>query len=556
MNNQGFKVQGKPADKEGSIPEDVVIGDISLSIFKQVPAQATTSVSLAGNLTAAAPLLGTVTRTPQLLATAAATEDLSGLFANGRAESFLQLTSGLDTLTIGDQTVTESFIYGVDFTTLQQLADAINATTQFADRFTAAVGTNGQITFTSETNNITLVAGSNTNSILDAAFEGVDGAVLLNAGDTIDADEFAHIATGTDSLIVLRNSQGNLLDLQEGDDITLLGAAIGGTTLSTVPVSLVPDINGTTLETLRGVIQTNLFGSDPQPEEEVVLDNGRIVVNGGLGTDRAVTGINVGAGVSPNEDTRSLFSASMAFVEEQAAKDVTQTATTTVFDKLGQGHTLRVIFKKTREPGKWNWTADLTGNEFVRTGGSGNIRLSRDGSLRLFEFDAGATSFSFDPGNNSDPVDIRFDVGAEGEFDGITQFAAPSSAVFVAQDGFPLGSLETININEQGLLSANFSNGIRKTVAQITLAQFNNPTGLTKVQDTMFIESVNSGSAIIGDPGKTVQAEIASRHLEQSNVDLAEEFTRLITAQRGFQANSRVITTSSDVLAELVNLKQ
>ena len=156
----------------------------------------------------------------------------------------------------------------------------------------------------------------------------------------------------------------------------------------------------------------------------------------------------------------------------------------------------------------------------------------------------------------SDPVDIRFDVGAEGEFDGITQFAAPSSAVFVAQDGFPLGSLETININEQGLLSANFSNGIRKTVAQITLAQFNNPTGLTKVQDTMFIESVNSGSAIIGDPGKTVQAEIASRHLEQSNVGLAEEFTRLITAQRGFQANSRVITTSSDVLAELVNLKQ
>ena len=107
-----------------------------------------------------------------------------------------------------------------------------------------------------------------------------------------------------------------------------------------------------------------------------------------------------------------------------------------------------------------------------------------------------------------------------------------------------------------GLVSDTFDNGEPRPMAQLVLAQFNNPAGLLKVQDSMYSESVNSGGAIVGEPGITVQAKLVSKKLEQSNVDIAEEFARLIMAQRGLQANSRVITTSDDIMNELINLKR
>ena len=554
VNNQGFKIQGKQANLDGEISPDAVVGNIQLPAGSQIPAGATSKVSFSGNLNAEEPLLGTVTSTEQYMATAGATEDFNGLFANGKAETFLNLVEGLDTLTIGDQSGTETFIYGVDFRNSDDLASAI--TTAFAGRFSAAVGGNGQITFASLTGNITLTGLSNTSSGLDTAFKNIDGTLLLNTGDTVDSDEFAHVATNIDTLATLRNSQGKLLDLQVGDDITLLSATVGDDTVSST--SLIADMTATTtLEELRGAIQTNLFGSDRRPEEKVTLEfNGQLKIHGGLGTDREIMGINIGAGVNPNEDNRALFGTSTSFTEEQAAKDVSHTATTTVFDDLGEAHTLRIIFKKTNEPAKWAWTADLTGSESVRGGSSGLVTFNRDGSLKAFEYDGNASSFSFDPNNDSDFVDMDLNVGVGGSFDGLTQFAASSTAAVISQDGYALGSLEVIGVDETGTLSASFSNGLRRTVAQISLAQFNNPQGLTKVEGNLFSASVNSGSPVLGAPGTTINAQIASGALEQSNVDLAEEFTRLITAQRGFQANSRVITTSSDVLNELVNLKQ
>lgn len=87
------------------------------------------------------------------------------------------------------------------------------------------------------------------------------------------------------------------------------------------------------------------------------------------------------------------------------------------------------------------------------------------------------------------------------------------------------------------------------------MAQFNNPTGLIKAQDSLFINSVNSGNPIVADAEK-VLSKVVSKKLERSNVDIAEQFTQMITAQRGLQANSRVITTSDDVLTELINLKR
>ena len=562
VNNQGYAVQGKQATAEGVIAEDAVVGKLSLAADTRVEPKATTQVTITGNLDAETTMQGTLTRTKSFLATATQNEDISGLFANGAAETFLNLISGLDTITVGDQVSTRTFTYGVDFTTLSDLATAVD--NEFNARFTTtfndpADGGEGQITITSVAQEVRMVVRSDTNSALDAAFANVNESVLatagFGAGQSVNSDQFAHRAGRTDPLINLRNAQGDTLSLLTGDDLTLLSAAIGGE--RSPATSLFADIDDTsTFEQFRLNLANALYGASPQPEEKVVIEeDGRIRIEGGLGIARAVTDLKIGAGADPNTDTRASFGSSFTFFEEQAASDVTHTMTTTTYDNIGQAHTLQVEFTRTRESGKWDWRAFLTGNETVRSGSTGIIQFNRDGSLNSLQYDAGATAFSFDPGNESALVSVGLLVGSEGLFDGVTFFASPSTAAVVDQDGSALGVMESVSIDEAGMIFANFDNGIRKVKAQISVAQFNNPTGLIKAQDSLFINSVNSGNPIVSDAEK-VLSKIVSKKLERSNVDIAEQFTQMITAQRGLQANSRVITTSDDVLTELINLKR
>ncbi|HCK14834.1 TPA: hypothetical protein DHW51_11970 [Candidatus Poribacteria bacterium] len=562
VNNQGYAVQGKQATAEGVIAEDAVVGKLSLAADTRVEPKATTQVTITGNLDAETTMQGTLTRTKSFLATATQNEDISGLFANGAAETFLNLISGLDTITVGDQVSTRTFTYGVDFTTLADLATAVD--NEFNARFTTtfndpADGGDGQITITSVAPEVRMVVRSDTNSALDAAFANVNESVLatagFGAGQSVNSDQFAHRAGRTDPLINLRNAQGDTLSLLTGDDLTLLSAAIGGE--RSPATSLFADIDDTsTFEQFRLNLANALYGASPQPEEKVVIEeDGRIRIEGGLGIARAVTDLKIGAGADPNTDTRASFGSSFTFFEEQAASDVTHTMTTTTYDNIGQAHTLQVEFTRTRESGKWDWRAFLTGNETVRSGSTGIIQFNRDGSLNSLQYDAGATAFSFDPGNESALVSVGLLVGSEGLFDGVTFFASPSTAAVVDQDGSALGVMESVSIDEAGMIFANFDNGIRKVKAQISVAQFNNPTGLIKAQDSLFINSVNSGNPIVADAEK-VLSKVVSKKLERSNVDIAEQFTQMITAQRGLQANSRVITTSDDVLTELINLKR
>jgi flagellar hook protein FlgE len=122
-------------------------------------------------------------------------------------------------------------------------------------------------------------------------------------------------------------------------------------------------------------------------------------------------------------------------------------------------------------------------------------------------------------------------------------------------DGNTQGALESFNIGSSGEINGVFSNGLVLTLGQLALAKFSNPSGLSKIGNNTFQESVNSGTANINVPGEG-RGSIAAGALEMSNVDLSEEFTEMITAQRGFQANTRIITTSDEILQELVNLKR
>ncbi|MDR1916560.1 MAG: flagellar hook-basal body complex protein [Synergistaceae bacterium] len=139
---------------------------------------------------------------------------------------------------------------------------------------------------------------------------------------------------------------------------------------------------------------------------------------------------------------------------------------------------------------------------------------------------------------------------------GATQFGSSSTLKINGQDGYPMGILEDFSVSQTGLITGAYSNGRTLPIAQVALAMFANSQGLNKVGDSCFAESINSGIAQIGSPQTGGAGAIVGNTIEMSNVDLSEEFVNLIRAQRGFQANTRVVTTSDQVLEELINLKR
>lgn len=156
----------------------------------------------------------------------------------------------------------------------------------------------------------------------------------------------------------------------------------------------------------------------------------------------------------------------------------------------------------------------------------------------------------------SENMDIRIDLGTAGFYDGITQFDAKSSTKAVFQDGQDMGYLQGFKIDDTGVITGTFSNGTNRPMGRLALANFTNPGGLEKLGESFYTETNNSGRALINAPGEQVAGSVKAGALEMSNVDLAEEFTQMIVTQRGFQANSRTITTSDNMLEELLRLKR
>jgi len=218
---------------------------------------------------------------------------------------------------------------------------------------------------------------------------------------------------------------------------------------------------------------------------------------------------------------------------------------------------MSIEFFKSVVSNRWEWTVSMVGNENVTSGGTGYVTFNPDGSLNTFDYNGGASAVTIDPQNGAANMSISLDAGTVGNFDGLTGFGSGShTASMVAQDGYGLGILQKISIDQVGNISGVFSNGITRVLAQLTLADFNNEAGLRRTGKSMFQPTGNSGEALDGVAGGTISATLFSGALESSSVDIAQEFTGMITAQRGFQANSRIITTSDQMLDELVNIKR
>ncbi len=244
-------------------------------------------------------------------------------------------------------------------------------------------------------------------------------------------------------------------------------------------------------------------------------------------------------------------------LDQKALVGDTHDMAITVYDAAGAAHNLQVTFTNTGV-GTWTWQAtinDGTGQVTVNGQDAGSATFSPTGALLTF---TGGTPLDVDPGTvgGGDNFPVTINPGTINGIDGLSGFAKQSNAVVTFQDGYQAGDLNDISVDTHGVITGFFTNGVSRSLAQVTLAAFNNPSGLLRAGDNVFAESANSGIAVLGFAGSSNTSTVTPGALENSNVDLSQEFTNMIIAQRGFQANARVITTSDEMLTELVNLKR
>ncbi len=280
-----------------------------------------------------------------------------------------------------------------------------------------------------------------------------------------------------------------------------------------------------------------------------------------------------------------------------------------VYDSLGNTHELTVYFDRTANDREWEFLITMNPND--DKGGAagsadagklmyGTITFTPQGQIDSFDnlnrWVNGTSetidvpggygdhhypeliAFFLPPTGSTDPITgqdtaaqiMEMNFGARAAFDAAgtaidhweteaitsTQYANRSSTLFYDQNGFAPGFLETLNVDSEGVISGTYSNGRIISLAQLSLARFNSPTDLSKEGGNLWRETTASGSPVTGPPRTNGLGSIAANALEQSTVDMGTEFVKLITTQRAFQANSRVITTTDEMLNELLNMKR
>jgi len=256
-------------------------------------------------------------------------------------------------------------------------------------------------------------------------------------------------------------------------------------------------------------------GVDPtQPLEGVHLPIGT------LAPPKATTSVTVGGNISAGSTPPTALS-----------------TTIDCYDAQGTKHPLKVTFSATANANEWNLTCDDNGSP------------------------AGSFPVSFNPTTGAlkspQTIDVTFNgITAKVDLSGVTQYAGSNTLAATDQNGSPMGSLQGFTISPDGVIEGVFSNGLRRPMAQVAMANFNNPPGMEKVGNSSYRATTNSGNPLIGTSGTGGRGMISGGALEMSNVDLAAEFTQLIVSERGFQANSRVITSADEILQDLVNLKR
>jgi len=227
------------------------------------------------------------------------------------------------------------------------------------------------------------------------------------------------------------------------------------------------------------------------------------------------------------------------------------TATTSieVYDQAGTAHTVTFTFER-QDDGSWNVTPSIPSSEGTVAGVLTGLRFNANGTIATLP-----TSNSFTATFTGQPAQsVALDLGTPSLYDGVTMFGGPTTMFANSQDGFGVGELSNMAVNGDGTIQGFYTNGQVSSLGQVGVANFVNQEGLREIGNNLWTESANSGARTVSRGLQAGAGEVVGGSLEASNVDIAQEFVHLIEAQRGFQANARVITTTDQVLSELVNL--
>lgn len=573
----GMVLQGRIADSYGEFPPGTVIGDIRIPFNEQSPARATTEVDFARNLDADAGARGTVLYSQRFMHNAQSGDTITALFSSRGAALGVKEDDVITiSATVGGVYREDRYIIGSDpgeIASLAGLAAAMESTLGLPgtvsvldvpspDAGSIQIATPGAlITNLQVTSNNPL-----SNPFLNTALN-VPSAIA--AGDTVVTDRLRAPAEAGDLLAQIFDANGDPLGLEGGDQIQVSGAV--GDTAIVPSAPLVVNLATTTMAELMTKIQDDF--RLPQFDGTVVnnptvslnaggsndrVPDGSLVVRGARGEAFALNNLNIRSSNSNNANPApTFFNSNLSFTQMQQAKDTGVFDTSiTVFDESGAEHVLTMSYVHTGVPGLWNWEVNMAGNETLIAGRSGTLTFGQDGSVASFIFNDGSSQLMVDPNNGADIMRIDLNVGGPGNFQGITQFASPTTVSAVSQDGYTTGDLVDISVDELGYVAGTFSNGTSRRLAQVMVVDFTNPAGLLRVSDSVYTISSNSGDPIFGQPGSQSASRLKPGALEMSNVDLAQEFTSMITTQRGYQANARVITVSDSMLEELVALKR
>jgi flagellar hook protein FlgE len=271
---------------------------------------------------------------------------------------------------------------------------------------------------------------------------------------------------------------------------------------------------------------------------------GWTAVNGIVDTTQPIGDLTIP--VAARMNARATTTATlMGNLDERQAVGSTYNNNFLIYDSLGESHSVTLTYTKTAA-NTWDWQASGAGIAAAGLVNQGQLTFNATGGL------AGATGgLSMTLANGATtPLLVAPD------FAQMTQLANANTVTLFGQNGYAPGTLVTFNISNSGIINGVFDNGIIQVLGQVALSRFTNPGGLMKEGSNIWTESANSGVAQIGTANSGARGGISAGSLEMSNVNLAQEFSDMIITQRGFQANSRIITTSDEMLQELMNLKR
>jgi flagellar hook protein FlgE len=432
---------------------------------------------------------------------------------------------------------------------------------------------------------VTGVAGNMTLNVVDGAAIAEETTVMCNdAGSLAGGEYFTLSSTTTDYYVwydidggsvdpAVAGRTGIEVDIASGDTAQLVAmktaqaidaagdfGAVESNTTVTVTNATAGDTTNAADSDTGFIIATDTNGMDT-----VTAGNETVTVDGSVMTVRIEDGVTTQQQIADALQSDPLISSAIPVAGASVwnlgtsvntafltggADGGSYATTLSVFDSLGNEIPLTMTFTKTTVQNQWNWEASIPSSSGSVISGSGTFTFTSEGELPngsdkdiRVQLDTGGTT----------PLELTWSLFDDtGVSNGsLTGYSAPSTTTFMNQDGYPSGNLQSVSIDERGIVTGVYSNG-REDFYQIALADFAAYGGLAKLGKNLYQETMASGEAMPSVAGTARLGSISPSSLEMSNVDLAQEFVKMITTQRAFQANSKVITASDELLQDLI----